>query len=184
MESIWQKIEQTPRPAIEVDLPITDPATGGPVSRVLMRELTQAELQAANAEAERFTRGKLKDLTPEETEESLGYDCIFANALAISILTSAVLDPETRAPLFPSFSEAAKVLTQDTLGVLTRLYLICQKERGPDDGVMAAPEVDEWIVRLGGPNGSPEALALLENHELMALTMELAKRWHAAKGGS
>lgn len=179
MHNTWNQIEEASRPAVEVDLPIIDPATGGSVGRVLMRELTQAELQAANADAERYTRDKLKDVVPGNADECRGYDAIFDNALALNIIVRAVVDPDARDLLFPSALEAGKVLTQDTLGILMRLYLICQKQRGPEDGIMTAAEVDEWIAQLGGPRGNVEGLSLLSTEELHALVMELAKRRHA-----
>lgn len=173
-QGAWQRIAGFPRPAVLVDFPRVDPATGEPVTKVWMQILTHEELQDCIAAKEARVQGLLKGLQIPNTSLSEGYETISATELSIQILCRSVLEPDAqRAPLFPGPRECASVLTQDEIGMLMRQYSLVQDACGPERAHMSHEEVEGYVRRLGGGGGDP--LSEMTSEEITDLVMTLVQ---------
>ncbi len=176
-KDLWNYLATAERPSRVVDYPRNHPDTGEPVGEVLMRVLSLAEIMAASAEAEKFTRKTLKDALDANVktdERSGGYDNIFNNESSMQVLLRACRRAdEPTSIFFPGIDRMRTTLTQDETGALMRQYLIVQAELGPIVSKMEPGELQAWIKRLV-EGGSAAPLALLSSEAQTALVMHSA----------
>ena len=182
MSTLWEEITRVPRPNRDIDFPRIDPVTQEPISKCKVYILTQSELQACTAAAEKYVREMLKDSQPKRDEKSSGYEDLYNNEVTVQLLCKALRHPTTmldngeHEPLQPSTVMFKKTMTQDEVGMLMRQYLLVQAELGPIVSHMDKEEVDVWVQRLGAAGASSSPLAFLSSEALTDLVMHLASR--------
>lgn len=172
-----------PRPSVVVDIPRKGP-DGAPVGQVAIVVLTQEELIAAAAEAERQARKLLRDDLPKREEAHQGYDDVFQNCAAVQILFRACRDADDpKRPAFNTPHEIAAGLTNDEIGVLQHHYLTVQSELGPIVATMTGDELEAWIVALG-EGGTAIPLGSLSWGMLTTLVLTMASRLRSLQTAS
>ncbi len=127
---------------------------GQPVCSYTMRILTQAELDEARANAERYTRGKLKE-TQKLTDEQVNavrreaWSEIYEDAKCIELLYLACRQPDdVSRPLFVAPRQIRELLTHDEAAALFSAYEAAQYRFGPQWRTMSEAECDQLIGKL------------------------------------
>lgn len=130
---------------------------------------------AAAAEAEAYTRTKLKGSIPGTNDARRGYDDLYNNAAAVEILFRALRKKDDiTSPAFASPKEL-RALSVDEIGALFQEYLITQHQLGPIVTKMTEADLDMWLARLKeGADAIPFARLSLETW--IDLTLSLASR--------
>lgn len=169
---LWLALTALPRPHREVPIPRFIPGTETPIGNVAMWPLTQEEQMACNAEADRWTKGLLRD--PQKKDEAnLGYQHTYTNEVAIQVLYRACRDAKNiERPAFPSPSLMRQNLSTDEIGVLFSTYCTVQSELGPIRAYMSTEERDALILRLvEGGSAFPFDSLSWEQQRTLVLTL-------------
>lgn len=173
---LWARITAMPRPHRLVDFPRIDPATKESVGQIAMWPLTQEEQMVASAEAEKFARKAMKELSEEKLRESFGYETIYSNEASIQVLFRACRRPDNLTwPAFTNPKDMRQKLTADEVGALFRHYLTVQIELGPIVVHLSQDEMEAWIKRLE-EGGSVYPFDLLGSETRIALLRFMVHR--------
>lgn len=172
---LFEALAATPRPHRIIDFPRYDQATGEPVARVAIWVLSQGEQMLAAAEAEAYTRAKLKEAIPGTNDARRGYDDIYNNAAAVEVLFRALRKKDDLSKSAFATPKELRALSVDEIGVLFQEYLITQHQLGPIVTKMTEADLDMWLARLKeGADAIPFARLSLET--LIDLIGSLASR--------
>jgi hypothetical protein len=163
-------LQELPRPHKIVSYPRKLPGTDQPIAEIAMVAAFIQDKINAQASAHAYTRQILADprkskedgktKMSEEEMNTLGYEGVFRNAVAIELLYRACKDPRDKslkAPVFPGATWMRNYCTDDEIGVLTATYLRTQMEIGPIISMLSNAECDLWIEKLiaGGEASDP-----------------------------
>ena len=174
---LWTLLEQMPRPSEVVDFPRKMPGSDEAVGQLRIWVLTQQEQMACAVEAERFSKGLLKE-KQGAGEENIGYADLYKNEVTVQVLARACRDMnDVERPAFPS-SKKLRQLSVDEIGVLARHYLQVQAKLGPIVAYMTPEEEKAWIARLAEA-GSVLPLGSVSRDQLEALMLFSACQLHA-----
>ena len=155
-DDLLKMMMAAPVPHRIVDFPRKD-KEGVPLFDLAMMLLTQDEVMAVSAAAEKATRRAMGDDIPKIGQASKGYDDLFNNFSAIEILYRACKHPaDLTKPLFPTKEFIKKQLTPDEVAILFNNYMTIQIELGPVIGSLSSEEIDAWVKKLaeGGERSS------------------------------
>jgi len=178
--SLFLKLTSVTRPHRITEIPRKGP-DGKPVGEVALVVLTQEEMNAAAAEAERRTRKLLGADIPKKEEAQAGYADVYNNLAAIEILFRACRDvDDTSKNAFRTPHEIQAGLTSDEVGVMFHAYLTVQQELGPIVATMTDDEVETWITVLA-EGGSADPLGLLSWGALTNLARTMACRLYDSR---
>ena len=172
---LWTKLSARPRPTVEVDFPVP-PGEASP-GKLLLRVLTESELNTARASADTQAKYILRgDAKPGD----LGYYEIYNDEVAVQILWAAARNPAH--PEYPVFDKPADIrqkLTTDELTELLKAYNEFRIERGPFVSALSEGELEAWVkVLMEGASRVP--LARLNGEALIDLILYLASTLRAA----
>jgi len=174
---LFIRLTSTERPHRIVDIPRKGP-DGEPIAQVALVVLTQEEMNAAAAEAERRTRKLLGQDIPKKEEAQAGYLDVYNNLAAIEVLFRACRTTEDpKKPAFRTPQEIQSSLTSDEVGVLYHAYLTVQQELGPIVATMTEMEIESWI-RVLAEGGTADPLGLLSWGALTTLVRSMATLLH------
>jgi hypothetical protein len=170
---LFAKLTSVDRPHKIVDLPRKG-ADGEPVGQVAMVPLTQYEMMAAAASAEKQTRELLKGNLPQQTEAQLGYNDVYNNSAAAEVLFRACKKPDDlKSSAFRTPHEIGTALSTDEIGVLYHHYETVKAELGPIVSTMTEDEVEAWVAVLA-KGGSYLPLDTLSWGALTTLVLSMA----------
>jgi hypothetical protein len=178
---LFRKLQQAPRPSEVVDFPRKD-GEGKAIAQVRIQVLTQEQHDEARERALHYLTKKRgisrEDLSTELMRQEMA-DAAVKEVLALACLTVEPLpntDPPRYGRQFPDGPSIGKTMTADEIGVMFTQYEMVQNRFGPYEGnVNTEDELNAWIKRLAdGANAYP--LAQCDWHQLVALTMSLARR--------
>jgi len=180
----WLKLTEVPRPSDRVDFPRKD-KDGKPICEVIIQVMSQAEMMAANAEAEKTARKLLKDSIPAKGEKSRGYDELITSAGCVEILWRVCRHPDDpKLPFFRSKMDITEHLTVDEIGVLFNCYAMTAAKYGPVINEFESDsELEAWIQTLAeAKNWAP--LGFLSLGALRQLVISMASRLYPSPTGS
>ena len=143
---LWQRLSQTPRPWKDVPFP-----RRGFEGSVRLVVLTERELMACRAAAERYAKSSLGEDKAKADEQNLAYREIYDNERVVQVVCAACRDPQSasiESRAFPSPDMARAVFTSDEWAVLFEAYIQHQTESGPIISHMTVEEMDAWVERL------------------------------------
>jgi hypothetical protein len=181
-EQLWAEITSAPRPHRLVPFPRKRAGSDEPICDVAMCVLTQAEVVAAAAAAERETRRLLRDdpkkgsERPELYATSKGASDLHNNCASVEILSrSARMANDITKPFFRAREDITRHLTVDEVGVMMGEYLMVQADLGPVIHDLSEEEVDAWIEKLT-TGGKKFLLPFLSWGAVSTLITSLARR--------
>lgn len=159
---------------------------GKPLFSYRMQILTQAELDEARANAERYTREKLKE-TQKITDEQVAsvrreaWSEIYEDAKCVELLYLACRDPEdVTKPLFVAPRQIRTLITRDEAAAMFAAYEATQYRFGPQWRMLSDEECEKLIGKLE-EGASAYPLLHLGPGALAQLVVSLVFQKHALK---
>jgi hypothetical protein len=145
-ENLWNKISSRKRPIRIIDLPIYDDE-GKSICKVMIRTLTQEDIERIRTESYIDTQKQLKDTSAKDTSKT--FCDAFENHVAINMILKAYRNPENeKIPFFPSAQEIRSKLEPDEIALLIMHYQTFQSELSPIVSNMNEKELNDYIEKL------------------------------------
>lgn len=168
---------------------------GQPCGEYWLQVLTQAEVDDAQIDAEKYVRRRAKERakalgeSSEEAAEKPNQEAwrdIFQSALMVELIYHAARYKEDASkPLFRCPDDIRNTCTPNEITSITNSYDQVQRKFGPLFRMLSKEDVEAWLERL--TKGGEEALGpfgLLSPGELAQLLHSLAHHWPRSQTGS
>lgn len=172
---LFAKLSSAQKPHDIIDFPRKD-ANGEPLSQLAIVLLSQEEIMACSAGAEKTAKRLIGNTKTEE--QTQGYDNIYNNALAVEMLYRACKHPlDLTKSVFPSPQSISSLLSADEIAILINNYGTMQVTVGPVVGSMSEEEVEGWLAKLTkGGTSAQYFLDLLSSVGQKDLILALGKQ--------
>jgi hypothetical protein len=165
-------------------------ADGAAVCDVVVRVLTQSQIESCCANAEQHVRllfkGKLEAAGIDEIKavRAEAWSEAYENAKLVELLFEACRDPdEPKRPLFSGPTEIRKLLTADECASLFQAYATIQEQNAPLISELSEAELEDWITTLA--KGAAHApLWLLAHGAQTQLLTYMASQLRSSKIGT
>jgi len=118
-----------------------------------IRILTEEDYQVAGLAADAL-------LLKHNTELNMGTSEVFEQEKSIQLLTAALVDPETKKPVFASASQARETLTRDDKEYLSEKYLEHERTFSPSGRNLTEEEFVELLEEVKKNPSTPRLNAL------------------------